>query len=261
MGSIGGSIFVHNALEFDYCIKEAILSLCEFCDEVIVVDAESTDGTLDILRQMETEHNNMKVIDGIPWSISEYEDKSRLVRLANTAKGYLNTPWHFMLQADEVIHESSIPYIKEFVMNGNGDSCLVRRLNLWGEFDKYIKSDSPFLPCSTKIVRLGKIKLEAYGDAESFQGGENQQDMSNEIIIFHYGLLRNNIIGKVISMQSWFWGKGATPDPRYLKMRGDGGIFQPYDIIPESATIPIFISHPKYMEDWINERKNRTIRT
>jgi len=256
--SIGGSLFVHNAVEFDYCIREAVASLVPFCDEIVILDAQSTDDTLIILREIESKHDQVRVIEGANWECAD--DKTRLPMLANEAKSYLNTDWHFMLQADEVIHESSIPAILEFARIGEYDSCTVTRLNLWGDFDTYIRPGSAAQPCSWQVVRYGRLNLDAYGDAESFMHGyKHSEDLINEITIFHYGFLRNNMCNKVISMQSWFWGKGAQPDERYVKMR-EQGRFDPYSITSKSELIPIPMPHPKVMGKWIWERTHREVR-
>ena len=63
MKSLGGSLFVRNAIKYDYCIEEAVLSLVPICDEITIGDAGSDDGTLDVLRKLESDHNNIKVIE------------------------------------------------------------------------------------------------------------------------------------------------------------------------------------------------------
>lgn len=258
MGLIGGSLFVHNAVEFDYCIQEAVESLVPFCDDIVVLDAQSTDDTLAVLRQLESKHAQVRVIEGANWTCAA--DKTRLPILANQAKSYLNTVWHFMLQADEVIHESSIPAILEFAKTGEYDSCTVSRLNLWGDFDTYIRPGSSLQPCSWQVVRYGRLNLDAYGDAESFMHSyKHLEYLIDKITIFHYGFLRNNMCGKVISMQKWFGGEGSQPDKRYVKMQ-EQGYFDPYFITPKSELLPIPMPHPKVMEQWISERMNREVR-
>lgn len=248
--NIGGSIFVHNAVEFDYCIAEAIKSLAGFCDEISVLDASSTDGTIDILRSLKQKYS-FTLTEGISWDI--VKGKERLSILANIAKDKLNTEWQFMLQADEVIHESSYESIKNFCQEGLNDVALCTRFNLWGDFNSYIRPDSMYLPCSHEIFRLGKKDLNTFNDGESLLcTTRTRKNMSSEIFIFHYGLMRKNFIHKVISMGTWFFG---NPDHRYVNMKEKNTGFDAYSIIPKEATVPLPINHPEIMQEWIEERK------
>lgn len=52
MNKLGGSIFIHNAIEFDYCLEASVSSLAALCDEVVLLDASSTDGTTDLCLQL-----------------------------------------------------------------------------------------------------------------------------------------------------------------------------------------------------------------
>ena len=46
---LAGTIFIRDGIKYDYCFKESIQCLLEFCDHVFVVDAGSTDGTIEEL--------------------------------------------------------------------------------------------------------------------------------------------------------------------------------------------------------------------
>lgn len=49
---ISGFTFIHNAVESGYPIVESIRAVRPFVDEMVVVNMESTDGTLDLLNRM-----------------------------------------------------------------------------------------------------------------------------------------------------------------------------------------------------------------
>lgn len=51
MPTLGGSIFVRNAIKYDYCIKESIACLAALCDEVFILDCQSDDGTTEMLAE------------------------------------------------------------------------------------------------------------------------------------------------------------------------------------------------------------------
>jgi len=258
MPSLGGSIFTHNAIEFDYCIAESIASLCGVCDDVVVLDASSTDNTVDVLMECSSKFPNLRVITGARWDCAKNYD--RLPILANEAKSHLKTDWHFMLQADEVIHESSYRHIKNCVVNRKGfTSYFCRRINLFGDMNHYLRFDleQHKKPCSDIVIRLAKTNFSAVGDAESlgvdpaFLGG----DKIEEIQIWHYGYVRRdaNGIKKTINMQSWFHGEGSTPDSRVVAMTDN--VYHWEQMKERSDLARISWEHPHISKAWADERQ------
>src|SRR5687768_10364303 len=82
--TLGGSMFIHNAIEFDYCITEALTSLHAICDDVVILDAESNDGTLDVLRELKKTLPKLRLIEGAKWECAP--NFERLAILANQAR-------------------------------------------------------------------------------------------------------------------------------------------------------------------------------
>src|SRR5208282_5743966 len=111
MPSLGGSIFVRNAIKYDYCVEASILSILPVCDPVVVLDCQSDDGTTELLRDLASKHPQIQLTENVLWECAP--NYQRLSMLANQAIAKLNTDWHFMIQADEVLHENSIPYIRQ----------------------------------------------------------------------------------------------------------------------------------------------------
>lgn len=64
---ISGFTFIHNAIEGGYPIVEVIQALQPFTQEIVIVDAQSTDGTRQILERMAAKMgNHLRILDG-PW--------------------------------------------------------------------------------------------------------------------------------------------------------------------------------------------------
>jgi len=255
--SLGGSIFVRNAVKFDYCIQEAVESLIPLCDEVVVLDCQSEDETLDVLRALGRQYGNLRVYEGGEWECAP--NFERLAILANQAKEYLKTKWHFMLQADEVLHEDSFPHIRKAIQRAGPGSktWMVKRFNLYPDFDHYVKESSRRKPCNDYPLRLGRRDIPAVSDAESlFLVGFNPR-WKDLIHIFHYGYVRKRdlILDKAIDMQSWFHGPNSQPDPRCIEMKRTTGMFKPEEIIPMSECKPLTMSHPKFALEWVGERR------
>ena len=249
---IGGSMFVYNATKYDYCMKEAIESLLAFCDEVAVLDCGSTDDTIPILESMSVKYKNLHIYTGGDWNCAP--GRERLSMLANQAKSNLNTDWHFMLQADEVVHEASIPFIKEAIGGGLAPGFRVRRWNLYGDSSHCIRLDSKSKPCGDNPIRLAAINYNALDDAESLSAERSSPAYEDRIVIVHYGLVRRGsaLIDKCIDMQKWFFGE---PDRR-LKTSQAEGVFTATDFTPETEYMPLPCSHPVYMKQWLDDRQN-----
>jgi hypothetical protein len=182
------------------------------------------------------------------------------------AKSYLNTDWHFMLQADEVIHESSFQHIRAAINNNEGKrSYAMRRCNLFGDLNHYLRYDIDgcHKPCSDVVIRLATIDNPAYGDAESLQVDPRYlgEDLIDKMTIFHYGFVRRdaNSIDKVISMQSWFWGPNSTPDSRVVEMAKKGTRYE-WEVMKKRELLDhIPMPHPKFSKTWADLRQNEKI--
>ena len=261
MPTLGGSMFIRNAIQFDYCVAEALDSLCAVCDKAVVVDASSTDGTLDLLSDVQKRNPNLQVVQGAQWECHATFDRLRI--LADVAKSYLDTDWHFMLQADEVIHESCFNNIRKAIKTDVWKSYVIRRCNLFGDLNHFLKYDIPqeHKPCSDAVIRLATIEHNAYGDAESLQVDPrylNQFELEH-ITIFHYGFVRRdaNCIDKTISMQSWFWGPDSRPDQRVVEMTS--GRYEWEKMKSRELLGKIPLDHPRFAKAWAEERQREKI--
>ena len=255
---LGGSIFAHDAVRFDYCLREAIDSLCALCDHVVALDCESTDGSLALMHECASRHSNLIVHDSGVWECAP--DNRRLSILATQAKNLLprECSWHFMLQADEVVHEASFPVIRKAIEGGGALAYQCRRFNLWGDLDHYVRLTSKYRPVGDAICRLGLVEFDAHGDAETLDGHHYaSSELVDKIVIFHYGFVRDPAVhcDKCLSMQSWFCGPDGEPDKRVVDAKAQHGRFMPFDIIPASEVDPIPMAHPVFMREWVAERR------
>lgn len=256
-------MFIRNAIQFDYCVAEALDSLCAVCDKAVVIDASSTDGTLDLLVEVQKRNPNLQVVPGATWECQNNFDRLRV--LADAAKSYLDTDWHFMLQADEVIHESSFPHIRKMILHPTKRSCMVRRCNLFGDLNHFLRYDIDgcHKPCSDAVIRLATIDNPACGDAESLQVNPSflEEEYLDKITIFHYGFVRRdaNNLDRTISMQSWFWGPGSQPDQRVVEMAKKGNRYE-WEVMKKRELLgPIPMSHPRFSQAWAEERQREKV--
>lgn len=261
MVTLGGSTFIRNGLTYDYCFKETIASLCGVCDEVVVLDAGSTDGTLEELQALCVRYANLRLITGGNWECAP--DYRRIAMLANEAASHLKTEWHFMLQADEVLHEKSYPTIRGVINKYGYRGYVARRLNLYGDLNHYVSLSIPLerKPVSDSVIRLAYSGWPAIGDSESLYVEPSLVDHTDhvdDIVIFHYGFVRHDaqLLDKAIYLQSWFSGEGSQPDQRLLENKKRAASRFDWEVFlrrEELERLPM--KHPAVSRAWAEERQ------
>ena len=98
--TLGGTIFCYNAISQDYCLEEAVESLKALCDEVIVLDAGSTDGSDKLVKSFEDKKTKTICLPNEEWV--KFKGRNKLAHFTNVAISSLSTDWNFNLQADEI---------------------------------------------------------------------------------------------------------------------------------------------------------------
>lgn len=203
---LAGVTFIHNGESQDYCWKETVECLLQFCDHVYLVEAGSNDGTE---RLMDYTNPKLTVIHYTNEHWKSQVGKEKLCFYTDAAikraeeDGYEHV---FSLQCDEILHEKSYDWVRKAVNDG-AEGYLVKRINLWKS--PYLQLEVPHKrkPCSTQIVRLTKSCYRTFGDAESI--ASPCVDKYQELIkIFHFGFVRKREVhkAKIIHMQQQIFG-------------------------------------------------------
>lgn len=250
--TLGGSIFVRNGVMYDYCFKESILSLLEFCDKVSCVVVEGEDETETIVRQLESENKNL-IVTYLPqqeWDNQKGKAQSKLCYFTDIAISKLDTDYNFYQQADEILHENSYSKVRE-VIESNAPAYFCSRINLWKS--PYLRLDVPQnrKPCSTEIIRLAKTEYRSYGDAESLAVPTADESCVNDIKMYHMGFVRKREVmkAKVINMQESVF-EMANHD---IKLDGSD-IFQPELWFDDNDLKLIDEPLPLLIQNWAKER-------
>lgn len=247
MNRLGGTLFIRNGLEFDYCFVEAINCLKEFCDEVIVLDAGSDDGTEKIVASMGDKKTKVILLDNEEW-ISQH-GREKLNYFTNKAIDELTAEWNFNLQGDEILHEKSYETIITAINSGLAESYMCSRINLWASPYYQLNVPQGRKPCSSQIIRLAKSKYRSWGDAESLDA-QCIYDFVDGIQIWHYGFVRRKEVmkAKIINMQA------AVFEMATDKKLDNMSIFDSTAWFDKNDIRPIDYPHPKIMKEWIKTR-------
>lgn len=253
---LSGYSIVRNAIKLDYCIKLAIESLLPVCDEVVICDSDSTDGTREMLDEMASKEPRLRIVNR-PWP-NPINKPRWFVEWINDARQELRYDTQIMLDADEVLSEKAYPILSRNVSTGR---CLwFRRNNFWKDARTVIPDGET---CGHMVARFGPTKLwmpsdEPYGDGDSFHAGPEPTIRvlaihSAELSIFHYGFLRKreaifakNRVNLMAFRGTW----DARLSRAILHPEKDWQDFSPH-IQPY---IKYYGAHPKHCIPWLKER-------
>jgi glycosyltransferase involved in cell wall biosynthesis len=186
---LSGYVPVRNGLKLDYCFELAVRSLLPICDEVVVCDSDSTDGTKELVESWMEFEPRIRLIN-YPWP-NPKGDVWMLMKWLNFARKELNFDMQITLDADEVLHPCSYPEIRHAVAE---KSCRwFTRFNFWKNAQSLVPEGQV---CGRNVVRLGPTELEMVSDnAEEHPGGEpairQRATFHPQLLIWHLGFLRN----------------------------------------------------------------------
>lgn len=245
---LAGVIFLYNCESQDYCYKQAIKCLLEFCDRVFILDAGSTDGTVNGIPM----DGNITFIglDNKEWQ--GQTGKEKLSYFTNRAIAHAENEGYnyiFSLQADEILHEKSYNAVRQAMDRGE-EAYAVTRHNLWGQPHYKLKVPHERKPCSTTIVRLAKSRYRAYDDAESLNAHASMQ-FHDEIRMYHMGFVRKRevMVDKIKHMQEKVFGMDSDP-----KLKGMT-IFQPWQWFDKYEDVELIDEPlPEIIKSWAEAR-------
>lgn len=188
---LSGFTVCKNAITLDYCIRECIDSLLRVCDEVVVADMGSDDGTLTFLIDWAAREPKLRIVPIFDWT-SQRGNSKWFVNALNQAREHLNYSHMLQLDADEVLGDDSdtTACIRHAVEHCN--AFAFDRLN-------FARDGSSLIPegecCGRWVVRIGPSHLWLPSDEPHSRGEIHLLDMSfiqPKAKIFHLGFLRKN---------------------------------------------------------------------
>ena len=183
---VSGFTIVRNALKFSYPVLASIRSILPICDEFIVNVGDSEDGTLDLIRSLDSP--KIRIIQTV-WNMAQ--GSTVLSEQTNIALNECQGDWAFYVQSDEVIHEQDLPRLKkcmhEHLHNTAVDALRFKWLHFYGSFWRY-RIDAGWYQKQDRIIR-NNGRVESFGDAFAFRRKDGQplHSVQTKCLLYHYG--------------------------------------------------------------------------
>jgi glycosyltransferase involved in cell wall biosynthesis len=134
---LSGYTTTKNCIESKYPWKQAVQSMLEFCDEVVVVDGGSEDGTWEELENWASDNSKLIAIKNARnWSDKRFAVYDGLQKAV--ARSHCTGDFCWQMDADEVVHENDYQNILNLVKNFPRQADLVSLpvIEYWGGADK-----------------------------------------------------------------------------------------------------------------------------
>ena len=205
---LSGFTIVRNAVRLDYPIVPAVRSILDLCDEVVVNVGKSDDGTRDLVAAIDDPR--VRILDTV-WDFSRGSEALSVE--TNRAIAACRGDWGVYIQADEVLHETGVPLLRDAVRAADGDprveGLLVDYVHFYGDFAT-VATDRHWYRREVRAVRLDR-EVRSYWDAQGFRvgagaGARRPQARITGARMFHYGWARPpaSMRQKVVASQEIF---------------------------------------------------------
>lgn len=173
-------------MKYKYPAVQSILSILPICDEFIVNVGESEDGTLDLIRSINSP--KIKIIETV-WDMNQ--GSSVLSEQTNIALKECRGDWAFYIQADEVVHEADLrllrTYMLRYLNDQTVDALAFRWLHFYGSHYRY-RIDQGWYQKQDRIIRNNGTVVST-GDAFGFRRKDGQplKRKQTGCLMYHYG--------------------------------------------------------------------------
>jgi hypothetical protein len=193
MMKVVGFSFIKDAVKMQYPIVEAIRSILPLCDEVIVAVGTSTDGTRELVANID---QKVKIID-TEWDFTLSANGKVLA--SETDKAFKEIPanadWCLYIQGDEVLHEDGYEEIKHAMEKWKDDKrvdgLLLKYRHFFGSY-VYLGIEANWYRNEVRIIKNNK-NIYSYRDAQGFRKDDDKKLNVKKLkaYIHHYGWVQS----------------------------------------------------------------------
>ena len=135
--TLSGYTTTNNCIRQNYPFIESIVSLSDFCDEIIVVDGGSDDGTWEKLSELSAEIENLKIYQNKrDWSNKRHAVFDGMQKAL--ARSLCTSDYCWQQDVDEVVHEDDYEKIKKLTKDLPSSIMLLALpvVEYWGRNEK-----------------------------------------------------------------------------------------------------------------------------
>lgn len=190
---VAGFTFIRNAVQFDYPIVEAITSVLPLCDEFVIAVGDSDDDTLALINAIPSD--KIRVIHTV-WDQSARAGGQVLAQETNKALAAVSpdVDWAFYIQGDEVLHEQSIPAVRQametYLTDTSVEGLLFKYLHFYGSYS-YVGNSRRWYRREIRVIR-NTGQVVSYKDAQGFRSRDNRKLHVKlvDAYIYHYGWVK-----------------------------------------------------------------------
>lgn len=189
---VSGFTFIRNAQLYDYPVVEAITSILPMCNELVVAVGNSQDETRALIEGINSP--KIKIIDTV-WDDTLRQGGQVLAIETNKALQAVNPTahWAFYIQADEILHESSIPALQQALERYKDDKSVEGLLfdykHFYGSYD-YVAQSRRWYRHEVRVVRPWPT-VTSYKDAQGFRIDNRKLKVKpSGGLIHHYGWVK-----------------------------------------------------------------------
>lgn len=189
---VSGFTIVRNAIKYDYPVVEAINSILPLCDEMVVAVGCSEDDTLHLIRSINSP--KIRIIETV-WDDTLREGGKVLAVETDKALAAISpdSDWAFYIQADEVLHERSIPVVKAAMEKWKDEKqvegLLFNYTHFFGSYD-HVADSRKWYRNEIRVIRNDR-NISSWLDAISFRRKGNKLRVKPiDAHIYHYGWVK-----------------------------------------------------------------------
>lgn len=191
-----------NEAEF---IELSVAAVAPFVDEIIIFDTLSTDGTLEIAREMAVKDRRINVI-----SHHEDFDAACEFNVRNLALKHCTQEWIAVLDADQLLSDNWLKSVYPLMQRKELECIGIRYEHLVGSYEYVHKPEcgvpshvwclfrnTPHLQCrpAAEVCSWAKPQHHASHERSCRSGSLIKSD---DVMLFHYGFAKRGMMGMAI---------------------------------------------------------------
>lgn len=181
--------FVKNGLFLDFHVEAMLRHHLPFVDEIVVDEGLSTDGTYDVIKNIDPKikvfRNEWDRSDPLTWYI----------KFKNRARMNCTGDWCILLDCDEFIPEWEFERLRQLLSTTEKDILAVRMLHFYGNYKVHqSRTDREFPPKYKQVIHRNIPSIEVWGDGSDVRSVkcESAPAKDNAVIdVHHFGEVRH----------------------------------------------------------------------